>query len=170
MRKIILTTIVLFVFSLSIIMFQLSCKKDAQAQTSGYILLPATTSKLGGVIPDGSTISVDAAGKISAINTSVAQQNKIMYLLYEGDTPGTNTAIYGVYTANYDGTDAQKVNITLPSGVVLNDGTLSLSPDHKTIFFSTNTVSTNELDIYACNFDGSNPHKVISNGENVVPF
>src|ERR1700679_1980694 len=99
MKKILLGTIVLFAFSVSIILFQLSFKKSAAAQSTSYILPVATTSKLGGVIPDGPTISVDGNGKISVANNSAQQQNKILYLV-----KGAKSTDNAIWTANYDGT------------------------------------------------------------------
>ncbi|MDP9080036.1 MAG: hypothetical protein M3O71_21630 [Bacteroidota bacterium] len=163
MKKILLSTIILFSFAVSIILFEISCKKTANAQSS-FILFPATTSKLGGVIPDGTTISVDATGKISTMsNNSLQQQNKILYGTY-GSTDATNA----IWTANYDGSNAEKLNITLPTGLAIDIESLAISPDHKTIFFSVYTPALNSggYFIYACNTDGSNTHKIIAGSAN----
>jgi hypothetical protein len=171
MKKLLLSTIVLLAFSISIIVFQLSCKKSADAQTSTYTLLPATISRLGGVIPDGTTISVDASGKISTIsNGSVTQQNKILFQkdLYSG-AGNTNKFDSGeIWSANYDGTNQQKVNVALPTGFVITLGSnIKLSPDGKTIFFDAFFPGTNypttstPWSIYACNIDGSNVRLII---------
>jgi hypothetical protein len=160
MKKILLSTVVLLAFSLSIILFEISCKKTANADSPTYTLTPATTSKLGGVIPDGSTISVDANGKIST-TSSGTQQNKLLYGVY-GTQPDGNE----IWTANYDGTNAQKINIILPTGLAIDDNNLTISPDHKTIFFSvfTPTASSGGYFIYSCNIDGSNVQKVLTGG------
>lgn len=159
MKKILLSTIILTGFALSIILFEISCKKSANADPSSTLPI-ATTSRLGGVIPDGSTISVDATGKISAVNNGNTQQNKILYAV-----PYSNASASGVviWSANYDGTNAQKLNISIPSGSTIGGNTLTLSPDHKTIFFEV--VDNNGFGvsyIYACNIDGTNPHKVVT--------
>jgi hypothetical protein len=127
------------------------------------VLPAATTSKLGGVIPDGTTISVDGTGKISTVGgTATAQAGKIIYLNFASGTTE-------IWTANYDGSDAQKINITLPSGIGLTiGGDVKISPDHKTIFFTVNhTNGTITNYIYACNLDGSNLHQVISTNSDV---
>jgi len=139
MKKILLSTVILAAFSLSVILFEISCKKSATAQSN-------------------------------STSTTPAQQNKIIYLLYQGDVPNTTQALYGIFEANYDGSSPQQINITMPTGVTLDDNFLSLSPDHKTIFFSGSVTASNELDIYSCNFDGSNVKKVAANGENAVAF
>jgi hypothetical protein len=160
MKKILLSTIVLTLFALSIILFDISCKKTANADPSLYVLPVATTSKLGGVIPDGTTISVDGTGKISTIGTAVKQENKVLYETSDG----------GIGTANYDGTNPQKINIVLPSGLSIDAGNnLEISPDHKTIFFAVNDNSANAEYNYACNIDGTNIHKVV-NGYITVPY
>jgi len=163
MRKLILSTVVLLAFSVAMSIFQMSCTKTANSQTPSYTLTPATTSKLGGVIPDGTTISVDGTGKISTINSPVQQQGKILYGIF-GSTNLTNS----IWTANYDGTSPQKINITLPSGLAIDIDNLKISPDHKTIFFSvfTPTATSGGDYIYACNIDGSNPHQIVNGGLN----
>jgi hypothetical protein len=163
MKKVLLSTIVLTAFSLSIILFEISCKKTANADSPPYSLPVATTTKLGGVIPDGTTISVDANGKISTIGSGTQQASKLLYGVY-GSTDLTNT----VWLANYDGTNPQQLNITLPTGLAIDVDNLKISPDHQTIFFSAYTPSANSggFYIYACNIDGSNPHQILSGGTN----
>ena len=133
-----MSTMVLTAFSLSIILFQLSCKKQVDA---------ATTS-----------------------NTSTTQQNKIIYLkdIY-GGSPGCNAYDSAeIWTANYDGTSQQKINITLPTGYVIVLGQMvKVSPDGKTIFFDAFSPGNNypttstPWSIFAANIDGSNAHLVV---------
>lgn len=162
MKKILLSTLTLIAFSFSIILFEVSCKKTASADSPTYTLPIATTSKLGGVIPDGSTISVDANGKISTINNIASQQNRILYFTYEGVADANGFDLEKLHSANYDGTNVSDINIILPSGISLDNGPISLSPDHKTIFFEVETGNPNNSGsaIYACNIDGSNPHLI----------
>ena len=162
MKKILLSTVVLAAFSFAIILFQISCRKTANADSPSYILPVATTTRLGGVIPDGSTIAVDASGKISMVTTNV-QQNKILYGVY-----GAQANTDEIWTANYDGTNAQKIAISLPAGLAIDVDNLALSPDHKTIFFSvfTPTANSGGYFIYSCNIDGSNVKKVVSGSAN----
>ena len=155
MKKILLSTVVLIAFSFSIILFQISCKKDAKAQTSSA-LTPATTTKLGGVIPDGSTIAVDGTGKIS-----VAQQGKIVFIKY-----GSATSQSEVWTANYDGSEAAKVNLVLPSTLSVA-AHANISPDHKTLFVSVFDAKGN-AGIYSCGIDGSNPKLILSGNIDVT--
>jgi hypothetical protein len=72
-------SVALTLFSISIVIFQMSCKKDATAQTGGtsYTLPTATTSTLGGVIV-GSGLSVTSNGILSANATTggLTQLNK----------------------------------------------------------------------------------------------
>jgi hypothetical protein len=161
MKKILLSTIALTLFAISLLLFDISCKKTANAQSPTYVLPVATTSKLGGVIPDGTTISVDGTGKISAAPTTLAPQaGKIIYIKF-----GATALDSQLWTANYDGSGAQQINITLPANLTL-DGDVKISPDHKTIFFTVFPTSGTAVNyIYACNIDGSNVHQVI--GANV---
>ena len=128
MKKILLSTIALTAFSFSIILFQISCKKSADAAT------PATS-------------------------TSITQQNKIIYQVF------TNQASE-IWTANYDGTNQQKLNISLPTNVVVaQDSGIKLSPDEKTIFFTAFILGGNSPGgIYSCNIDGTNAKQIISGG------
>ena len=222
MKKVLLSTIILTAFALSIILFQISCRKTADAQSPQYILPVATTSRLGGVIPDGKTITVDGEGKISAPSTiigslfpvattsalggvipdgltilvnaagkisaplpiatasklggvipdgttitvnsngkisayaQVQQQNKILYI--DNDSEDLT-----FWIANYDGTNAQKISVAYPTGLQPGfDKKLTLSPDHKTVFFELEQSSGTTDYIYACNIDGTNLHVVLS--------
>ena len=162
MKKLLLSTIVLLGFSIALVIFQISCTKTANSQNPSFTLTPATTSKLGGVIPDGTTIGVDATGKISTItNTStVKQEGKLLYCLRGKDDTG-----YFFWTSNFDGSNPQKINIKVPAGLVIGNG-FNLSPDHKTIFFEVGPISGNAYHtyFYSCNIDGSNSHQIIDAG------
>lgn len=50
MKRLLLGSIILILFSISILILQFSCKKEVAAQTGSYILIPATATKLGGII------------------------------------------------------------------------------------------------------------------------
>lgn len=117
------------------------------------------------------TMLFDISCKKSAVaqnsNSNIIQQNKIIYLKYQtGTSSGTTISIY---SANYDGSNAQQIKPVLPSGVAINDNFLSISPDGKTIFFSVYN-NGNEIDGYSCNFDGSNVKKVTTYSEHIVAF
>jgi len=138
MKKILLSTIVLTAFALSICLFQLSCKKTANAQSSNTI--------------------------------AVSQQNKIIYLNF------TTTAAE-IWTANSDGSNQQKLNVSLPTGVVVpQDSGIKVSLDGKTIFFNafTSNLGGNPSDanagIWVCNIDGSNAHLIVKSGSNGNSF
>jgi len=135
MKKILLSTIVLTAFSFSIILFQISCKKSADAATT-------TTS------------------------TGTTQQSKIIYTknLPLSGSQGIYYSEIGV--ANYDGTSAQKINITLPTGLFIDYTTfVKLSPDQKTIFFRVADVKqdTNGTGFYSANIDGTNAKLIVPN-------
>jgi hypothetical protein len=168
MKKILLSTIILTAFALSITLFELSCKKTANAQSPSYVLPVATTSKLGCIMADGTTISVDATGKISAVNTGslAKQQNKI---IFTKNIPlvGTPGEYFGqIWAANYDGTNQQQINITLPAGLFVSyQPFIKLSPDQKTIFFYVDDAKQdkNGPGFYSANIDGTNAKLIIAN-------
>jgi hypothetical protein len=172
MKKIMHSTIVLLLFTIAVLLFQISCKKEATAQSTTYVLPPATTSRLGGVMPDGTTISVDANGKISAISSgnTATQQNKIIFIksLYSGVGNNNKYDSAQIWSANYDGSNQQQINVALPSGyVIVLDQSVKLSPDGKTIFFTAFSPGNNypttstPWSIYSCNIDGSNVHQIV---------
>lgn len=146
------------------------------ADSPSYSLPIATTTILGGVKPDGTTISVDATGKISTTATVSTQQNKIVYIKIAD--PDANS----LWTANYDGTNAQKINVAIPANFGMDDEGLSISPDHKTVFFmlypingDTNgdgRVDKNDIpeSVYACNIDGSNMHIVATGSDTAIAY
>lgn len=183
MKKLLLSTIVLVIFAVSIGLFQISCQKDAAAQTiQNYILPPATTSKLGGIIV-GSGLTVTSNGTLSSTQASMS--------------PATSTAIGGIivgsglsvaangtlsanaptstqknkiifikrvnnvqeiWTANYDGSNQSKITLSLPTGLIPN--AISVSPDGQTLLFDA-WNSSGVGSIYTCKVDGTNLTKIV---------
>ncbi|MCS3799076.1 TolB family protein [Niastella sp. OAS944] len=159
MKKLLLSSIVLTVFSASIVLFQLSCKKTAEAQTgTSYSLPPATTTNLGGIIV-GNGLSVTSNGTLSVNSTTggIYQLNKIVFAKLL--TGGGATEIW---TMNYDGTNQTKANITMPAGQHITDEYPKLSPDGTKIVFIGGTTGSNgnDDDIYISNIDGSGVTKI----------
>lgn len=160
-------SIVLLLFSLAILVFQVSCQKSVEAQSGGggstYTLPPATTSTLGGIIV-GSGLSITSNGTLSVVPTSggIIQLNKIIYTLKISGSPNSDTEIW---IANYDGTAASKINITLPAGRKIGApgtfGSCSLSPDGQKIFFNAFDGFGGQY-LYACNVNGSNPTQIVA--------
>ena len=126
MKRLLLSSLVLLIFSASILIFQMSCQKSIQAQNSVYVLQPATTSSLGGIIV-GNGLSINSSGILStnASGGSVVQTNKILYQ--------TNTG--SLVIADNDGTNAKNIAIPLPSGSLgVND--VMLSPEGQRIYYT----------------------------------
>jgi hypothetical protein len=64
--------------------------------------------------------------------TTTSQLNKIVYDKYFG-SPGE---VYEIWTSNYDGSNQQKINITMPSGYRIgSQGNARLSPNGEYVFF-----------------------------------
>lgn len=160
MKKLLLGSLVLALFSFLTILLQISCQKDVNAQTNNYTLLPATSSTLGGVII-GPGLNITNNGVLSVNGSSGIQLlSKIVYQKYY------TSGVTEIWLANYDGSNQQKINITLPSGFEINeDGSAKLSPDGLTVFFDAiTTTQPYYTNIYSCKIDGTNISLVIAHG------
>jgi len=124
MKKLLLSSIVLLLFSFSILLFQVSCQKEANANT----------------------------------NNTTTTQNKILFVKSQTGQPRE------IWTANIDGTNQQKVNITIPSGKTIDDETVEITADgSKIVLVLWNNATPSTGDIYTCNIDGSDLTKIIGN-------
>lgn len=167
MKKLLMGSVALTLFSISIIIFQMSCKKDATAQTGGtnYTLPIATSSTLGGVII-GNGLAISSNGTLSTNSTNGIQQlGKLVYLRSDnaGGIPDE------IWTANYDGTSQTKINITLPANnTISEDIAPKLSPDGLKVFFGVESTVAGQFgtDLYSANINGTNVTNVIDNGGN----
>ncbi len=164
MKKLFFGSIALTVFSISMVVFQMSCKKEAVAQSnSNYTLPTATTSTLGGVII-GSGLNVTSNGTLS-VNTlaggGLQQLGKILYQRYNETTQPISEEYW---TANYDGTNQAKIPITLPAGLTISNGAF-LSPDGQFLIFGVGDVVYKGIGtrIYKCKLDGSGLSKIVDN-------
>lgn len=160
MKKIFLGSVALATFSISVILFQISCQKSAEAQSGGgsssYVLPPATTTKLGGVMPDGTTITVDANGRISAVTNS----QPINLLLYSVTDFNNNDAVE-IWTSKLDGTNKTKIPITIPTGFYLNNDA-KLTPDGQNVTFSMYSSASPRIShIYTCKLNGTGLTKIV---------
>jgi len=128
MKTILLSSAVLILFSISLIIFQVSCQKTAVAQTTTQtpdrILLKKQTQ-----LQVGSTL--DSLG------------NTIPIYRYGND----------FYLVKYDGTNLSKINITMPAGEYPN-GNGVLSPDGQKIIFDAFSLS-NQSSVYSCYLNGT---------------
>jgi len=98
-----------------------------------------------------------SCSKTTAQSTnSINQLNKIVYF------KNMNSSVLEVWSANYDGTGASQIPITLPSGVSYDTfvmtNSLSISPDGQTIFFTclNSNGSSPVSEIYTCSIAGGN--------------
>ncbi len=156
MKKILLGSLAFFLFAISISILQTSCDKDANAQSNNYILPPATNSTLGGVIV-GNGLNITSSGLLTVTTgSSMTQLNKILFYRDGGNY------LNEIWIANYDGTGQTKINIDLPQGCQIGNGTdAKLSPDGKKVFFGVWATPSNMAYIYSCNIDGSDLTKII---------
>lgn len=117
MKKIVLSTIVLLSFSLSILLFQISCKKEAKAES------PVTGTTLNILVFTKSFPSVDYKWEIWTANYDGSNQKKVNLQLPSGValdglsptlSPDGKTIFFNVLGApkgNLDGSDIYSCNI-----------------------------------------------------------
>ena len=116
--------------------------------------------------------SISLAILQSSCSKSNAQttQNGLMQLnkiLYTKQVFGGSTGIE-IWTANYDGSNAAQITITLPANVELSTSnqksTPKLSPDGQTLFFVCHNSVSNLWSVYSCGIAGGQAHEIISSG------
>jgi hypothetical protein len=134
MKKILMSSAVLLLFSVSLIIFQMSCQKSSIAQsstqTSNKILLKKDIERQVGT-------TVDSSGK------------SIPVYRYSVD----------FYVVQYDGTNLSKINIVMPSGEY-PWGNGSISPDGEKLIFNALNIN-NHHSVYSCFLNGSNLIKLV---------
>ncbi|MFN8266974.1 MAG: hypothetical protein U0T31_03130 [Chitinophagales bacterium] len=96
--------------------------------------------------------------QVNANPNQVTQQNKLAYI----KNPSGST--YEVWTCNLDGTNQTKVPITFPSGLSLENGEVTITPDGSKIVLGLRGFSPNVKYIYTCNLDGSSMTKIVGDG------
>jgi hypothetical protein len=128
MKKLLLGSIVLSAFSVSVALFQMSCNKTSNAQGSN----PITT------------------------------QSKFVYLV-EGGVTGAGSDNGQIWIAGLDGTGAQQVNITMPSGYVV-DGSSECNPivtsNGATLVFLGYDSSLQQQALFSCGINGGSAVKI----------
>jgi hypothetical protein len=142
----------------SMLLFQISCKKDAIAETKPSDLPIATKTSLGAVMVDGETITITKEGKISAV--PVVADGIIVYGKEEG-----NSGEPELWKVNVDGTQNQKIDITLPPNFELDIEMGGMKHTQNRIFFAAEDSHLNKHYIYACNLDGSGLTRIIESSE-----
>lgn len=114
--------------------------------------------------------SVSLAILQSSCSKSKAQttQNGLMQLnkiLYTRQVFGSSFNTIEIWSANYDGSNATQIPITLPANVELSTmnqkATPRLSPDGQTLFFVGYNSATNLWSVYSCNSTGGQAHEII---------
>lgn len=168
MKKVLMSSLVLLLFAAAVFVFQLSCQKRIEAQSGGgqYILPPATSTALGGVII-GDGLAVTSNGKLSVVSVSSPSPSIIFFSRTNpGGTRGDE-----IWKANIDGSNPEKLNITLPSGYLMslnqatpdtNGSALVVTSDKKLVFRATISGSPGSS-LFSCDFDGQNVVKLIDN-------
>jgi hypothetical protein len=157
MRKLLLGSAVLTLFAIAITLFQISCQKESNAQTTTYTLPPATTTTLGGVIV-GNGLSATPSGVLSVTPAATSVLNLIVYY------KEVSANVFEVWTAKYDGTNQTKINISLPANTEFHDDTPpQLSPDGAKVFYTLNNTVTFTQSLYTANINGTGSVKILDN-------
>jgi len=129
-----MTSAVLLLFSVSLIIFQMSCQKSliaqSSTQTSNKILLKKDIERQVGT-------TVDSSGQ------------SIPVYRYSTD----------FYIVQNDGTNLSKINIVMPSGEYPAGNGL-ISPDGEKLIFNAFSIS-NHPSVYSCFLNGSNLIKLV---------
>jgi len=191
MNKLLKGSIALTAFAIAIGIFQMCSKENVIAQAVNYVLPIATPTILGGVKPDGTTILVDATGKISAAGTGTPTLPIATTTTLGGVKPdGTTITVDGtgkisstiiqqqgkiifstigggflsqVWIANNDGTNQTQVPLTnLPSNVEFLFPA-KISPNGQTIFLIGHipVSSPAVYQIYSMSTTGTNVTKIV---------
>ncbi|SER85378.1 hypothetical protein [Pedobacter rhizosphaerae] len=158
MRKILLSTVVLTFFALSLILVQFSCKKYAVAQMAAYILPIATKTTLGGVMVDGTSITIDKEGKITAIPALLVGQYEFDEIIYLKED-GTNDKPE-FWKVNLDGTGNVKIPIQLPPDLIIESQDVGFKRTSSRIIFGVESKSTGTF-IYSCLLNGSDLKRIV---------
>jgi hypothetical protein len=191
MNKLIKASIALITFAITMAIFQMCSKENVIAQAVNYVLPIATTTTLGGVKPDGTTILVDAAGKISVAGTpslpiastttlggvkpdgtsiTVDGTGKISSIgsgqqrkiLIALEGPDNISDIGELWVINYDGTGKVQIPMTgLPQNITWLGS--QISPDGQSVFIQGYNPLGNISYIYSMSLTGTNV-KVIFDG------
>lgn len=127
MKKLIQTSIVLLLFSSSLLLFQMSCKKEASAQTgtnqnTGLIvfLKDSLTNYVHIVNKDGSnrrTVRIQMPGNYIILPYELKLSSDGSKLIFIG-MPGNSNTPDGIYTCNIDGSGVTRI-LTEPVGNIL---------------------------------------------------
>jgi Tol biopolymer transport system component len=162
MKKIFKSALILTFFAVSLLLFQMSCKKTVDAQQNGTYILPiASPTTLGGVKPDGTTILVDPSGKISIASQNLPQQSDV--ILYKKYIPGPSVSTVEFWLCDKNGSN--KRQIVVPSNLTIQDFNMSLLADQNTVVFPA-TEGNGTSNLYTMNIDGSNIKKIVGDGVN----
>jgi hypothetical protein len=68
-----------------------------------------------------------------------------------------------IWMANYDGTNANQVNVIMPTGFTIRHGA-RLSPDGQKLFFVAQDITGTEFYIFSSNVNGSNAVQIANTG------
>jgi hypothetical protein len=157
MKKILLGSAVLTLFAIAITLFQISCQKESNAQTTNYTLPPATMTTLGGIIV-GTGLSINSNGVLSVTPAATSVLNLIVYY------KEVSANVFEIWTAKYDGSNQAKINISLPANTEFHDDTPpQLSPDGSKVFYTLINTVTFVQSLYTANINGTGSVKIIDN-------
>lgn len=140
MKRLLFASLALIIFSLSVIIFQISCQKAATAQTTDT-LAPLDITLFYKTVQAAVGVMVDSAGRQTTVTKPAAEY----------------------YTVKNDGSNLTKINLNLPTGQYASAGigsTGHLSPDGKKLVFTALNVNSQST-IYALTIATGNLTKLV---------
>ena len=102
--------------------------------------------------------------QISCSNTNDALNvnniNKVIYTKNNGVT-------LKIFTCNYDGTSQTEIPVTLPTNMIIWNGSSQhamprIAPNGQTIFFLVQNITNNSSHLFKANIDGSGAVEIVS--------
>jgi len=128
MKKLLLSTIVLLAFSISLLIFDMSCRKDLVGQS-------------------------DQTADLTLKNGSITSSNNSGIVLYST----VSTSGVQLWRMNYDGTGKTQINIVAPTDFSFDLASFArVSPDGKKLFFTGWSNSGSYHVLCSANIEGTN--------------
>jgi hypothetical protein len=139
MKKLLLGSILLTFFSFAIILFQISCRKEASARNMGE---PLSTSIL---ISKPFVVKFSEQSGVDSLNNPILEERSLTALDF--------------YILQDNETVLNKVTVNLPQDEYAWSRAV-LSKDGSKIFFDTYHIHKGYSGIYSCSVDGGNAKKI----------
>jgi len=131
---------------------------------ASYILPIASTTKLGGVMVDGTSVIIDKEGKITAV-AAIIEYSDIVYCKEEGANGDPE-----FWRVDMTGVVNLPIPIALPANLVIEPFSIGFKRTTNKIIFGAETRQDGDRKryIYTCNLDGSELKRIMEVEEDFV--